>query len=103
MTTKEQIIEKLKTWLTTKKVISYEEGIPLNCWNKELKELRDGSEKEVYVVSFKTKSTNIEYNEKGEVISFFEGMYCFAYFDADTLELLYIHKKAGYIEVDGSY
>ncbi|OHT45003.1 MULTISPECIES: hypothetical protein [Flavobacterium] len=103
MTTEEQIIEKLKTWLTKTKVISYDERIPLNCWDKELKELRDGIAKEVYIVSFKTKSTNIEYNEKGEVVSFFEGMYCFAYFDAETLELLYIMKKAGYIEVDGSY
>jgi hypothetical protein len=30
-------------------------------------------------------------------------MSCFAYFDAETLELLYVMKKAGYIEVDGSY
>lgn len=103
MNTKEQLIEKLKIWIEKTKVISYEDRIPLNCWDKELKELRDGTTKEVYVVSFKTKSTNIEYNEKGEVISFLDGMYCFAHFDAKTLELLYIHKKTGYIEVDGSY
>jgi hypothetical protein len=103
MNTKEQVIENLKKWLNKTTVISYEERIPLNCWDKELKELRDGKQKEVYVVSFKTKSTNIEYDENSKIISFFEGMYCFAYFDAETLELLYISKKAGYIEVDGSY
>lgn len=103
MNAKEQIIENLKNWLNKTKVISYDERVPLNCLDKEFKELRDGKTKEVYVVSFKTKSTNVEYNEKGEIISFFEGMYCFAYFDAETLELLYIMKKAGYIEADGSY
>ncbi|KFF06431.1 hypothetical protein IW19_13320 [Flavobacterium reichenbachii] len=103
MNIKEQIIEKLKIWLVKTDVISYDERIPLNCWDKELDELRDGTTKEVYIVSFNTKSTNVEYNEKGEVISFFEGMSCFAYFDAETLELLYIMKKAGYIEADGSY
>ncbi|WP_202703923.1 hypothetical protein [Flavobacterium sp. UGB4466] len=103
MNIKEQVIQNLKNWLAKTKVISYDERIPLNCWDKELKDLRNGTVKEVYIVSFKTKSTTIEYNEKGEVISFFEGMYCFAYFDAETLEFLYIMKKAGYIEVDGSY
>ncbi|MBE8725796.1 hypothetical protein [Flavobacterium hungaricum] len=103
MTTKEQLIEKLKAWIEKKNIITYEDRIPFNCWDKEVKELRDGTKKEVYVVSFKTKSTNIEYNEKGDVISFFEGMYCFAYFDAETLELLYIKKHIGYIEADGSF
>ncbi len=101
--TKEQAIENLKNWINKTNVISYDEQIGFNCWDKELKELRDGKTKEVYVISFKTKSTNLEYDEDGKVISFFEGMYCFAYFDAKTLELLYISKKAGYIEVDGSY
>ncbi|MCV9931975.1 hypothetical protein OIU80_06740 [Flavobacterium sp. LS1R47] len=103
MNAKEQVIENLKNWLNKTSIISYEERIAFNCWDKELKKIRDGKTKEVYVVSFKTKSTNVEYNENGEITSFFEGMYCFAYFDAETLELLYISKKAGYIEVDGSY
>lgn len=30
-------------------------------------------------------------------------MSSFAYFDATTLELLYVIKKVGYIEVDSSY
>jgi serine protease inhibitor len=102
MNTKEQIIEKLKIWFKKTNIISYDKDIDLQCWDKELKELRDGNTKEVYVVSFKTED-KIEYDENGEIISLFEGMYCFAYFDAETLELLYIHKKAGYIEVDGSY
>ncbi|QSW90230.1 hypothetical protein J0383_05270 [Flavobacterium endoglycinae] len=103
MNPKDQIIETLKKWITQTNIISYDVIIGLDCGDKESAVLRDGKTKDVYVVSFKTKSTNIEYNEQGEVISFFEGMYCFAYFDAETLELLYIHKKAGYIEVDGSY
>jgi hypothetical protein len=102
MITKEQIIQSLNIWIKKTNVITYDKDIGLRCREKELRELRDGSEKEVYVVSFKTES-DIEYNENGEIISLFEGMYCFAYFDAKTLELLYIHKKAGYIEVDGSY
>lgn len=103
MDAKEQVVKTLKKWISKSNVISLEERIPLNCWNKELKKLRDGKTREVYIVSFKTKSTNIEYDENGKIISFFEGMYCFAYFDAETLELLYISKKDGYIEVDGSY
>ncbi|MBS7233630.1 hypothetical protein KHA90_21685 [Flavobacterium psychroterrae] len=103
MNTKEQIIENLKNWFNKVNVISLEERIPLNCWDKELKELRDGKTKEIYIVSFKTKSTNIEHDENGKITSFFEGMYCFAYFDAETLELMYISKKDGFIEVDGSY
>lgn len=103
MNIKEQIIENLKNWINKTNVISYEDRIGFNCWDKELKELRNGETKEVYVISFKTKSTNIEYDENGKIISFFEGMYCFAYFDAETLDLHYISKKAEYIEVDSSY
>ena len=103
MDTKEQIIENLKKWLKTTDVISYDRDIDFRCRDKEIKELRDGkTQKEVYVVSFKTDDI-IEYGESGEIVSLFEGMYCFAYFDAETLELLYIMKKAGYIEADGSY
>jgi hypothetical protein len=99
MNTTEQVIENLKKWFNKTNVISYDKDIDLQCWDKEL---RDGTNKEVYVVSFKTED-KIEYDKNGEIISLFEGMYCFAYFDAETLELLYIMKKAGYIEVDGSY
>ena len=103
MDIKEQVIKTLKNWITQTNIISYNDRIGFDCGDKELAVLRDGKTKEVFVVSFKTKSTNIEYDENGKIISFFEGMYCFAYFDAETLELLYIQKKAGYIEVDGSY
>lgn len=103
MTTKEKIIEKLKQWIKDTDVISYEESLGMNVWDKEKRLLRDNkTEKEVYVVSFSTKSI-IERDEKGEIISLMEGMSCFAYYDAETLELMYIHKKAGYIEKDGSY
>ncbi|WP_244299016.1 hypothetical protein [Flavobacterium nitrogenifigens] len=70
MNPKEQIIETLKKWITQTNIISYDDRIGLDCGDKELTELRDRTTKEVYVVSFKTKSTNIEYNEKGEVVSF---------------------------------
>ena len=103
MDTKERVIENLKNWLKKTNVISYDKDIGFRCRDKELEELRDGrTKKEVYVVSFKTED-KISYDENGEIDLFFEGMLCFAYFDAETLELLYIHKKAGYIEVDGSY
>lgn len=103
MNVKEQIIETLEKWITKTNTVSYDDRIGLDCGDKESAVLRDGKTKEVYVVSFKTKSTNIEYDENGKIISFFEGMYCFAYFDAETLDFLYISKKTGYIEVDGSY
>ncbi len=102
MNPKEQVIENLKVWLEKTNVISYDKDIGFRCREKELKKLRDGKEKEIYNVSFQTED-QIEYDKNGEIISLFEGMYCFAYFDAETLELLYVMKKAGYIEVDGSY
>ena len=103
MNTKEQVVENLKSWIEKTNIISYDKDIGLRCRDKEIKELRDGkTEKEVYVVSFQTED-KIEYDKNGEIISLFEGMFCFAYFDAESLELLYIMKKAGYIEVDGSY
>ncbi|KAF2337971.1 hypothetical protein [Flavobacterium nitrogenifigens] len=102
MNPKELVIENLKIWIKKTNIISYDKDIGLQFWDKELRELRGEIKKEVYVISFKTED-KIERNKNDEIISLFEGMYCFAYFDAETLELLYIHKKAGYIEVDGSY
>jgi hypothetical protein len=103
MDTKQKVIEKLKKWIKDTNIFEYDEEIGLDCDDKELETLRDGkTKKEVYVVSFKTQDY-VEYDTKGEIISLMEGMYCFAYFDAQTLELLYIHKKAGYIEPDGSF
>lgn len=102
MNPKKQIIEKLKTWLK-KTNISYDKDIGFRCRDKKWEELRDGkTNKEVYVVSFKTED-NVSYDKNNEIDLFFEGMYCFSVFDAETLELLYTQKKAGYIEVDGSY
>jgi hypothetical protein len=102
MNTKEQVVENLKSWIEKTNVISYDKDIGLDCDDKEVVTLRDKTNKEVYVVSFKTED-KIEYDKNVEIISLFEGMYCFAYFDAETLELLYVMKKAGYIEADGSY
>lgn len=69
---------------------------------QRIKRIKRWKTKEIYVIDFQTED-KIEYDENGKIISLFEGMYCFAYFDAETLELLYISKKAGFIEVDGSY
>lgn len=103
MDIKNKIIENLKKWIDDTDVIDYDKEIGLDCWDKQLRTLRDGkTQKEVNVVSFSTKSI-VERNEQGEITSLMEGMSCYAYFDAETLELLYIHKKAGYIEVDGSF
>ena len=103
MIDKEIILNKLKDWIKETDIIDYDEEIGLNCWDKELRTLRGGkTQKEVYVISFKTQDI-IERDEEGNITSLMEGMYCFAYFDAETLDMLYILKKAGYIEVDGSY
>jgi len=103
MESKEKIIKKFKEWLKEVNVISYDEEVGFDFWDKETRVLRDNkTEKEVYILSFKTQD-NVEYNENGEIDMFTEGMYCFAYFDAETLDLIYIHKTAGYIEPDGSY
>ncbi len=103
MDTKEKIINKLKKWIKETNIIDYDKEIDFDCDDKKLETLRDGkTQKEVYIISFKTQDY-VEYDKKGEIISMIEGMYCFAYFDAEKLELLYIHKKAGYIEPDGSF
>lgn len=100
---KKEIIEKLKTWITETKVINYDEEIGLKCKDKENELLRDNkTEKEVYIISFKTKDVE-EYDENGQLNMFIEGKYCFAYYDAENLELLYILTSSGYIETDGTY
>jgi hypothetical protein len=102
MNTKEKIIEKFKKWIAKTNVIDYDTEIGFDCDDKELVILRDSeTQKEVYVVSFKTNDKET-LDKDGKLDIFIEGMYCFAYYDAETLELLYIHKNAGYIEVDGS-
>jgi hypothetical protein len=114
MEIKEKLIEKLKKWVKETNVIEVDESDYNNTllgWkngykfnDKKLETLRDGKiKKEVYVITFKTKDV-VKYNIKnGEIDIFIEGMSCYAYFDAETLDLMYIHKKAGYIEVDGTY
>lgn len=103
MDAKQNIIENLKNWIKQTNVIDYDEEIGIDCDDKKLEKLRDGkTKKEVYIVSFKTNDV-VEYDKQGNITSLIEGMYCFAYFDAETSKLLYIHKKAGYIEPDGSY
>ena len=103
MEIKLKLIEKLKKWIIETNIINYDIEIGFDFDDKEIETLRDGkTKKEVYIVSFKTID-NIEYDKKGEIVSLIEGMYCFALFDATTLEMLYIQKKAGYIEVDGSF
>ena len=103
MDIKEKLIEKLKKWIIETDVITLDKDVPVECDEKSTRELRDGSSKEVYKLSFRTEDV-IRYDEKGEIGQFGEGMYCSAYYDAEKLELLYIAKgKPGYIEPDGSY
>ncbi len=102
MNSKEQIIENLKDWLKNTNVILYSDNIPFRCSDKELCELRNGKKKEIYIVTFHTKDY-IKYNKNGEIIMLIEGKMCFAHFDAETFELLYIITNTGYIEPDGSY
>lgn len=103
MDIKEAIIVKLKDWIKETDVIDYDEEIGFKCRDKTIEVLRDGkTEKEVYVVSFSTKDV-IERDIEGNITSLIEGMSCYAYFNAETLDMLYILKKGGYIEIDGSY
>ena len=111
MEIKKQLINKLREWIKKTNVIEVDEDLnsaKLNWENgysfedKRLEEIRGKTKKEVYIISFKTKDV-VTYDEKGEIDIFIEGMYCWAYFDAKTLDLMYIHKKTGYIEVDGSF
>lgn len=109
MDVKEILVEKIKKWIKETNIIDYDEEYDSLGWekgfkvyDKKIETLRDNSQKEVYVVSFSTKDY-IEYNKDGKIISLIEGMMCYAYYDAQSLELLYIQKKAGYIEVDGSF
>lgn len=75
MNTKEQVIENLKKWLKKTNIISYDKDIGLDCNDKELVTLRDRkTQKEVYVVSFKTED-KIEYDKNDEIISLFEECY----------------------------
>lgn len=102
MNIKEQLIAKQKEWFKKTNVIDYDEVNGIKCRDKQIEEVRGGGTKEVYVVSFRTKDY-VEYDEQGAISMFTEGMYCWAYYDAASLELLYILKPHGYIEPDGSY
>lgn len=101
--TKEEIIEKVKQHMQSIN-LEYEKGIGIYCRDKEFKKLRirDGSPREVYVVSFKTPD-RIKYNAKGEIISLVEGTSHYCYIAADTYEILYYLTEHGYIEPDGTF
>lgn len=101
MNIKEQLIEKTKKWVNEKGIFEIDFYLGIECWDREARKVRGGEMKQVYVVSFKTNDY-VEHNDNGEIISLFEGMYCSAYYDAETLVLLFILKPHGYIEPDGS-
>lgn len=73
----------------------------MSCYDKQEKKLRDGSTKNVYLVSFHTPDS-IERNQQGEITSLIEGNLCFCCVDADNYDVLYYTKPQGYIEPDGT-
>lgn len=102
MDIKTSLINKTKKWISEKGILEIDLDSDIECWDKENKEIRGGATKDVYVVSFRTKDY-VEYDEQGAISMFTEGMYCWAYYDAANLKLLYILKPHGYIEPDGTY
>lgn len=110
MKTQEELVKKVKKWVKETNIIEVDESDfynPLGWKNgykvseKREEELRNGERKMVYVVSFRS-TDYVERNEEGEVISCLEGSSFFAYFDAETLEPIYIIGKTSYIEPDGT-
>lgn len=100
---KEKVIEKLKKWIAEKGIITIDTDVQIECLDERVQELRDGENRKVYEVWFRT-ADSIRYDDKGEIDAFVEGSYCTAYFDAASLNLLYIAKGThGYIEPDGSF
>jgi hypothetical protein len=98
--TKEKIIEKVKNHMKSIK-LEFDPDFGIKCRDKELVELRDETEREVYSVSFHTPA-HIERDNTGEITSLIEGYYCWCKVDATTFEILYYIKPHGYIEVDGT-
>ncbi|SHI41676.1 hypothetical protein [Flavobacterium terrae] len=101
--TKEQIIEKVEKNMKTIGWLDYDKKIGIECWDKEEIEDRENKKREIYRVFFKTPDSNIQYNEKGELISLIEGYYCSCYVDAKNYDILYYSRPHGYIEPDGTY
>ena len=110
MNIEDKLIWKVKKWVKETNIVDVDESDFYNPlgWKdgysvhkKQEKELRDGIKKMVYVVSFRS-TDYVERNDKGEVISCLEGSYFSAFFDAETLEPIYIIGKTSYIEPDGT-
>jgi hypothetical protein len=85
----ELIIEKLKEIFIEKGYKGYDisENQIFSVWNKKDEKLRDGTIKDVYVVSFWSKPL------------FGERKLIFANLVADTLDFLYMGGPSGYIEI----
>ena len=96
----DQLISKTKNWLE-KHSFKNEEKVGLRFIDRSEEKLRDGSIKDVYVVWFKFEDY-VTYDENGNIDIFIEGSYADAFYDAESLELLYVLKNHGYIEPDGS-
>ena len=98
--TKNEIIEKVKKHMQLIK-LEYDSDFGFKCSDREIEELRDETQKEIYKVSFHTPS-HIERDKKGEITSLIEGYYCCCLIDASNNEILYYIKPQGYIEADGT-
>ncbi|AXG73004.1 hypothetical protein DVK85_01640 [Flavobacterium arcticum] len=99
MNIKEKLIDDIKKFLEKH---DYSIDARFEFYDKETEELRDGVSKEVYVISF-SFADYIEYDSKGNIADYIEGKRAFAYYDAETLKLLYILKNNGYLETDGTF
>lgn len=92
----QEIIEKVKSNLELIKLTFIDNENWFKFFDKHIKELRDGEEKEVYEVMFKTQG--IEYEDGGYI----EGQFVTCYVDVETEEILYYEGYGGYIETDGT-
>lgn len=96
---KEKIIKKVKKHLIDIN-LSFMDNTEDERWftfnNRHEEELRDGSIKEVYTVSFYTPG--IETSDNGYI----EGQLITCIIDAKSKEILYYETHLGYIESDGT-
>ena len=98
----EKLIAKTKEWLL-KFDYEYDEEDLFYCDEKKEKILRDGvTQKEVYIVRLKLKDF-VEYNKNGEIEIYMDGAFWSVFYDAETLEMMYISGHKNYIEPDGTY
>lgn len=102
MNKEEIILTNLKNWLNTTVEFDYHPKYGLSIKRYEQEKLRDGQIKDVYIIQF-WQDPYIERNAAGEIITMTDPHIYFAYYDAHTLEMLYVMTEHGYIERDGTF